>query len=276
MTIIAVILTAFLEQRKLINKIRCCFQAKLEQYIQYFSNRSINNQRELRLTYLFAAAPVAIILLALKFILIKHWITYTVLNIFLFALSVQILTWKEEAKNENAANNRSFITTYATRFFVPLFWFLILPSAIGSICYLIVMLLSSEMKSKNLDSMIYNVVVDKMLFYVNVVPYTLLFLLIAFAGNFEEASHYLVEQRKEFTKSFYQLENMLNQMVLLAIGKDKFQIGDFERQVEGLEADNLDNERFNPEITDYIVAILYRAGLFFVGLLALFNLATLF
>ncbi len=272
MTIITILLTIFLEQLKLLDNIRRMFLDKLTLYVSYFSNRNIINQRSLRLSYLFACIPIVLLLLGIKAILYKHEVVYAIFNIFLFILSVQIVNWKNESNH--ALNDRSIITTYATTFFAPLFWYIALPSAIGSICYLIIILLSNEMKSKNLDTMIYNVVVDKMLFYLNVVPYTLLFLLLAFAGDFEEVSHFLLEQRKQFSKSFYYLENTLHGAVLIAIGKGKFQIDDF-RHTEEIEAIHVEIERFDPQITNYIIAILYRAGLFFMGLLVIYDLAHL-
>ena len=99
---------------------------------------------------------------------------------------------------------------------------------------------------------------------------------IALAGDFEEAMHYILEQRKHFTKSFYFLENMLNELVLIAIGKDKFQIDQHVSHDKEFEATTLDSQRFTPEITAYIVAILYRAGIFFIGIIAIISLAKIF
>ena len=275
MSIIAILITSFLEQRAMLVKIREVFWKRLEAYVAYFTARPVTTQRELRLVYILACIPVIVVLAGVKLLLLKHYFTYSVINIILFILSVQILTWKEEAKNEQAADKRSFVTTYSMRCFAPLFWFLVLPSAIGSICYLIIICISEDFKSKNLDSMIYNVVVDKMLFYASVIPYTVLFIFIALAGNFEEVTHYILEQRKSYTKSFYFLENMLNEIVLISVGKGKFQIGDIVASEE-IEAGGLDEERFTPEITAYIVAILYRAGLFFIGVATLICIAKLF
>ncbi len=276
MSIFAILVTSFLEQTNMLVKLRIAFWEQIEKYVAYFTSRPITTQRELRLIYLFACLPVVVILTGLKLVLFKHFLIYTIINIFLFMLSVQVLTWKEEAKNIYAADKRSFVTTFAVRCFAPLFWFLVLPSAIGSISYLVIICLSADLKSKNSDLMIYNVVVDKMLFYASVIPYTILFLFIALAGDFEEVTHYILEQRKSYTKSFYFLENMLNEIVLIAIGKDKFQIGDNILVSEEFEASKLDHERFTTEITAYIVAILYRAGLFFIGIVALICISKLF
>ncbi len=277
MPIIALILTGILERRNLLTTARSAFNNQILRYISFFTTRTVETQRQIRYIYLFACLPVIIILLGLKLVLIKHMAIMLIINLFLFMLSIQILTWKEEAKQEEAADKRSFINTYATRFFAPLFWFLILPSAIGSISYLIIICQSAELKARNLDTLIYNHVVDKMLFYANLIPYALLFLLIALAGDFEEVTHYIVEQKKNFSKSFYFLENMLHEIVLIAIGKGKFQIdGTWYTDQGEIEAAVLDDQRFTREITAYIVAILYRASLFFIGIIAVVCIAAMF
>jgi len=274
MPIIAILITIFLEQRKLLTQVREVFNEKLVNYVRFFTHRSFNTPKELRYVYLFACLPIIVTLIIIKLLLFKYVIVYQLINLILFILSVEILTWKEEAKKHTQADNRSFISTYAIHFFAALFWFLVLPSAIGSICYLIIILISIELKNQALDSMIYNVVVDKMLFYANIIPYVILFVFIAIAGNFEEVTHFMVAQKKHFSKSFYFLENMLSEIVLIAIGKDKFQINP-KLIVEGIEAGSINSERFTPKITAYIVAILYRAGLFFIGMLAIISIANL-
>ena len=208
MSLFAIILTSILEQRNTLAKFRAFFWRYIEIYVGYFTNKQINSQRQLRLIYLFASLPVFIVLFIIKLLLLNHQIIYNLLNIILFILTVQILTWKNEAKDETVADKYSFITTYAVKFFVPLFWFMILPSAIGSICFLLIVSISATLKAKNIDLIIYNVVADKMLFYASVVPYTILFGFIALTGDFEEVTHYVLEQKNNFTKSFYFLENM--------------------------------------------------------------------
>ncbi len=276
MSLFAIILTSILEQRNTLAKIRAFFWRYIEIYVGYFTNKQINSQRQLRLIYLFASLPVFIVLFIIKLLLLNHQIIYDLLNTILFILTVQILTWKNEAKDETAADKYSFITTYAVKFFVPLFWFMILPSAIGSICFLLIVSISATLKAKNIDLIIYNLVADKMLFYASVVPYTILFGFIALTGDFEEVTHYVLEQKNNFTKSFYFLENMLNEIVLIAIGKDKFQLETKDLATDEIEAFKLEEERFTPEITAYIVAVLYRAGLFFIGVIALICIAKLF
>ena len=276
MSIFAILLTSFLEQQKLLGNVRAFFWKYLDIYVEYCTNKPIETQRQLRLIYLFACAPVFVVLIIIKLILLNHIVLYGLINIFLFILSVQMLTWKNEAKEESASDNRSFVTTYAVKFFVPLFWFVVLPSATGSISYLIIVAISRRLKEKNIDLIIYNVVADKMLFYASIIPYTILFGFIALAGDFEEVSYYVIEQKNNFSKSFYFLENMLNEIVLISISKDKFQLQKQALETDEIEAVKLKHEHFTPEITAYIVAVLYRAGLFFIGVIALICIASLF
>ncbi|MFN7095250.1 MAG: hypothetical protein ACK4M7_07795, partial [Burkholderiales bacterium] len=179
MSIIAIIITSFLEQQRLLAKVRAMFKSKLITYVSFFTNRSFNTPKELRYVYLLTCLPIIVVLVGVAILLANHHLIYGLINLVLFLLSVEILTWKEEAKEANQADKRSFISTYATHFFAPLFWFIVLPSATGSLCYLLITLISHDLKNKAGDSVIYNVVVDKMLFYANVIPYTLLFIFIA-------------------------------------------------------------------------------------------------
>ncbi len=278
-SVCAVVITSFLEYHKTIVKFRSWSYLLLEKYCSFFVVRNFKTQMEIRYAYLISIFPFILVLLLIKLLLLKFSIIYYLVEFLLFIATVQILTWKEMAKTSKFGdqfnNSNSFISIYATRFFVPLFWFIIFPCAIGSTSYLIIMIISAKLKEKGIDSIVYNIVVDKMLFYANIIPYYLLFIFIAIAGDFESVTHYLIENTKKLTKSYYYLDNMLHQLVLLSIKKDKFQI-DNTPYLEGTEANLVANEKFFPQITAYIVAVLYRAGLFFIGILALISIASLF
>lgn len=274
MSIFAIILTAFLEQKHLLNNIRKLFNKYLQLYIDFFTNRPVSSQREIRYIYLFACLPIIFILGAIGFILSYNIFAYFIFKLLIFMLCVHILTWKEQAKT--STNNYSYINTYAINFFAVLFWYLVIPAAIGAICYLIIITISNNFRDKGLDSVIYNVTVDKMLFYANVAPYTLLYILIALAGNFEEVTHFIVEQRKNINKSSFFLENILHEIILIAIGKEKFRLAQENYNPDDItEANLLQAEKFNPKINSYITAILYRAGLFFIGLIAIVSIANI-
>ncbi len=268
MLLISILITSILEQQKLLIKTRTFFNIKLLQYVRLFISRNFTNQREIRYAYLMACTPVVLVLILLHLILARYIFIYFLFKLIIFILCVQVLTWKEEAKSTNL-NNKSFafIHTYATRFFVPLFWFLVLPSGIGVGCYLIIMSISAELKNKGIDLVVYNVVVDKMLFYANVIPYCILYIFIAIAGDFENVSHYIVGQRKNFTKSFYFLDDMLNDSILIAVDKDRYQANSDE--LDNADAGQIKLDAFTPQMTTYIIAVLYRAGLFFIGIIAL-------
>lgn len=277
MPIIALILTVILERRNLLGKIRSGFNNQIKRYISFFTQRTVETQRQIRFIYLFACLPVVLILFGLKIVIAPHFfIIYTLLKLAIFICAVHILTWKEQSKTEIGARNYSFIETYAISFFAAFFWYLVLPAGIGLMCYVIITAISNEFKRQGLDSVIYNVVVDKILFYANVIPYSFLFLFIAIAGNFEDVTHHLVEQRKNFIKSFFFLENTLREIIFIAISKEKFKLNtEINRYNEATEAYDLDAEKFNPKINSYIVAILYRASIFFIALVCIISIANL-
>ncbi|MCC2625129.1 MAG: hypothetical protein K0R14_1002 [Burkholderiales bacterium] len=276
MPIIALILTGILERNNLLTTVRSAFNNQILRYISFFTTRTVETQRQIRYIYLFACLPIVLILIGIKIVFAPHfYFIYVLIKLALFILGVQVLTWKEESKTESAIKNYSFIETYAVYFFGAFFWYVVLPAGIGLMCYLIITAISNEFKHRNLDSVIYNVVVDKILFYANVIPYSVLFLFVAIAGNFEDVTHYLVEQRKNFVKSFFFLENTLREIIFIAIGKEKFKLNLDTNYNEATEAYELDAEKFNPQINAYIVAILYRAGLFFIAVVGIVSVANL-
>lgn len=275
MPIISIVLTFILEQRKLLTDFRAIFNNYLLSYISFFtSNKKITTQREIRYIYLFACLPVIIVLLVLKLSSNNHVYVLYLVKLILFILSIQFLTWKEQAKSSE--RNLAFIQTFATYFFAALFWYLVLPACIGLMCYLIIIAISEDLKHKAPDLVVYNVVVDKMLFYANIIPYSVLFVFIAIAGNFEDVMHYIVGERKNFNKSFFFLENTLNEIILIAISKEKFKVA--QKSYSGddaIEANELYQEKLSPEIRAYIVALLYRSGIFFTILVGIISVANL-
>ncbi len=59
----------------------------------------------------------------------------------------------------------------------------------------------------------------------------------------------------------------MHDIILIAVDKDKFQSSlDY---IDNAEAGSVQLDRFNPQMTTYVIALLYRAGLFFIGLIAL-------
>lgn len=271
MTIIAIIISLFLEQQRLLVKPREFFAKWLTKYLSYFTNKSFKNQRTIRYAYLFSCLPVVAILLTIRILLISHPLLYLIVIVIIFMFSVQLLTWKKKAAEVyNSSNFEEFISMYATGFFAPLLWFVLLPVGVGAVCYLIITQISLELKDKGMDIIVYNVVVDKMLFYANVIPYFVLYVFIAIAGNFEIVFHHILDKRKSFDKSFYFLNNTLHEIILLAIDKDKFQIK--QNEMDDTESGVVPTERFTPEIKSHIIAILYRAGIFFVGSLVVIML----
>ncbi len=266
MSFLAIFLTLFLEQQKLLSKLRSWFNEKMEAYTNLFTNKEFESVRAIRINFIYAIIPFLLVTIILMLLLYhKHHVIYFLINCFLFILCSDLLGWKEEAKQANPGSDfQQFVQTYATRFFATTFWFVVLPSSLGAICYLALTIMGKKLREKGKDSVVYTVVVDKMLFWLNVVPYTALFILIAAAGDFEEVMHYVLEQKKNFKLSFYFLETVLNEVAFIAIGKDKFKNSQAIEENEDFAHLRNSNNLFNPKVVDFVVALLYRSGIFFI------------
>lgn len=277
MSFLAILLTLFLEQQKLLGGLRSWFNEKIEAYTNLFTSKDFESVREIRLNFIYAIIPFLVVTVILMFFLYhKHHVSYFLINCFLFILCSDLLSWKEEAKQANPGSDfQQFVQTYATRFFATTFWFVVLPSSLGAICYLALTIMGKKLREKGKDSVVYTVVVDKMLFWLNVVPYTVLFVLIAAAGDFEEVMHYVLEQKKNFKLSFYFLETVLNEVAFIAIGKDKFKNSQAIEENEDFAHLRNSNNLFNPKVVDFVVALLYRSGIFFILAVTIISLVNL-
>lgn len=273
MSFLVVLLTFFLEQKKLLNGLRAWFSDKINQYANLFVKRDFHTVREIRTSFVLSIIPfllVSILLIGLLYN--NNYLIYFIINGFLYMACVDMLGWKEQAKMANPSRDfQQFVQTYATRFFATTFWFLVVPTAFGAIAYLVLSVIGNQLRSRANESMVYSVVVDKMLYWLNLIPYSLLCLLIAAAGDFEEVMRYLIEQRKHFKLSFYYLEQVLNEVAFIAIGKDKFKTGESELDIADLNQEHL----FRPEVISYVIALLYRTALFFIGLVSLISIVAL-
>jgi len=207
----------------------------------------------------------------------RHQIIYFLINCALFILCVDILGWKEEAKRANRSSNfQQFVQTYATKFFATTFWFIVLPSVLGSICYLVLNAMGNKLRARGEESIVYTVVVDKMLYWINLIPYSLLCIFIAAAGDFEAVMRYIIEQRGKVRLSFFYLETVLNEVAFIAIGKDKFAKVSYEAPEDGIEDFRNLNNLFDPRVVDFVVALLYRSGLFYIATISIISLINLF
>ena len=278
MSFLAIIVTLLLEQQKLLHGVRRWFNRKIEQYAGFFVNRDFQTVFEIRLQFIFAILPFVVLTLILLILpLSSHHIIYFFVNSLLFLLCVDMLGWKEEAKTTNRGRDfQQFVQTFATRFFATTFWFIVLPSCLGAIAYLVLTVIANKLRERGEDSLVYTVVVDKMLFWINIVPYTVLFFFIAAAGDFEDVMHYVIGQKGKVKLSFYYLENVLNEVAFTAIGKDKFTTANFDSLDDGIEDVRASHVLFDPKVVDYVVALLYRSGLFFVLAISVISIIILF
>jgi hypothetical protein len=267
-----------MEQQKLLHGVRRWFNAKMEQYANFFVNRDFQTVREIRVQFILSILPfVALTLILMLLPLSRHHVIYFIVNCFLFLLCVDMLGWKEEAKLTNRGSDfQQFVQTFATRFFATTFWFIVLPSCLGAIAYLVLTVIGNKLRQRGEDSVVYAMVVDKMLFWINIVPYTVLFVFIAAAGDFEEVMRYVLEQKGKIKLSFYYLENVLNEVAFIAIGKDKFAKANAYSDDDGIEDIRKTNSIFDPKVVDYVVALLYRSGLFFILAITVISIINLF
>jgi hypothetical protein len=278
MSFLAILLTLFLEQQKLLAGIRAWFNQKIEQYANLFVSRDFHTVREIRLHFIYALIPFLLLTIVLMLLPYnRHQISYFLINCFFFILCADLLGWKNEAKNTNRGKDfQQFVQSFATKFFATTLWFILLPSVLGSICYLVLTAMATKLRERGEESVVYAVVVDKMLFWINIIPYFLLVIFIAAAGDFEEVMRYMLEQRKHVKLSYYYLETALNEIAFIAIGKDKFKVSEANPDYEGIEDLRKNNNLFNPTIVDFVVALLYRSGIFFIAAITIISLGTLF
>lgn len=268
MSFLAIFVALFLEYKRLLGSVRRWFGNKINQYADFFVNREFNTVREIRLQFIFALLPfLGITLLLFILPLTDLDIIYYLINCALFILCVDILGWKEQAKQTDKGRDyQMFVQTFATRFFATTFWFMVFPSVLGAICYLTLNAMGAKLRARGEESMVYNVVVDKMLFWINLIPYSILVIFIAIAGDFEEVMHYVLGQRGKVKISFFYLETVLNEIAFLAIGKEKFSrtsVANYEEE-NGIENFHHQNNLFDPRVVDFVVALLYRVGIFFI------------
>lgn len=277
MTFIAILIAIIVEKNAWLIKTKHWFNRKLFLYASLFIKQKFNNQRDIRFAYFFAFIPVVLSIFLLKIILIKLEILYLIFNALIFILLVQTLSWKKEASSSTFKSDfQQFIQTYATNFFGVSFWYIVLPGAIGPLCYIITIMISDQLKNQAPESMVYHEIIDKMLFYANLIPYAILAILIALVGDFESSFHYILENAKQLNKSYYILEQSLNQLILLAIGKDKFKNEtNTDYYPESFALWN-NTKELNANILTYITAILYRAGIFFIGIIVLISIVYIF
>ena len=277
MSFIAIILNFFIEHHNIFKSGKKWFSRLIYSYAQLFMQKEFTTVRQIRVSFILAMIPFAIVIGLMQFLhLINHlsWI-YMIINGILFIFVVDMLGWKEEAKETNRNKDyQNFVQSYATNFFATTLWFILLPSILGSICYLALTAMANILRRKSINSMIYADVIDKMLFWINVLPYTILFIFIAIAGDFEAVMHQILAQKSKVKVSYFYLENLLNEIVYVAIGKDKFQMRKPKFNDDGFEAIER-HSSYDPQVIDYIVALLYRTGVFFIASIICISIADL-
>jgi membrane protein required for beta-lactamase induction len=258
MFMITIIIAALLEYKRFTKNIHNIYDRLQTSYVEFFINSPSKSGSLLKI-YLYACIPITVTLLLIHILLENYLIAKFVVELLLLIVSVRFLSWKN---HDISSHNHHLLTNrYAVSFFGALFWFTVIPGAIGAIDYIVIAALSQELKNKSFDSVAYNNAIDKILFYINIIPYSIIFLYVAIVANFEDIMHYLIGQYPRFCKSYYFLENILNELISQSISNDKKQ------------SDDLNVSYIDPKVRNYIVAILYRVGIFFVATISIISVA---
>ena len=269
MFILAILFTYFLEENMSVDEFRSKVYLKIRSLLCKFINfENITSQRKLRLLYLYTCLPFIVGDIVINLIFKNNYPIISIINIFFFVLFVDCRSWKRNSKSQNA-KQLFFVSDFANKFFVPSLWFIVLPYSTGLIFYFLVTEISNLLKENKIDSQVYNLTVDKMLFYVNFFPYLILYFLISLISNFEDVFHFLLDQKYKFSKSYYFLLNTLYEVILIAIRKENFKIEKnslFESDINDIYIHQKD---YTDDVLTYIIALLNRLVIFFLCFMAL-------
>ena len=269
MFILAIILTYILEEKFSLDDFRNSVISKTREFISKLINpERITTQRKLRLLYLYICLPVITTDIVINLIFKNNYVISLIINIFIFIIFVNINSWK---KNSNKTNAKQlfFISDFANNFFSASFWFIVFPYSSGLLAYYLITEISYVLKRNNIDSQVFNITIDKMLFYINFLPYLLLYFFISITSNFEDVFHILLEEKNKFNKSYYFILNLLYDVILVAIRKDNFKIEKNQLFDEDINDIYIHKIEYNDDVLTYIIALLNRVTIFFIGSMAL-------
>ena len=267
MYILAILCSYFLNEKLSLDNFRNTIYSQIILIINKFIKLiKITNQRKLRLLYFYICLPFVILDLGINLILEHHYVLYYIFNIFIFVVCVDITSWKKPVTVDNS-KHLFFISDFSNRFFAPSIWFIILPYSTGLIVYFLVLETSKVLKENKVDSQVYNITIDKILFYVNLVPYFILYIFIALVSNFEDVLHCLLEYRHKFIKSYYFLLKILHEMVLIAIRKEHFKLEKnqlFDSDINDIYIHQIE---YSEDVITYISALLNRIIIFLISVM---------
>ena len=239
--------------------------------VLFFLKEKFHSTLQMRIYFFSLIVPILIMLIVLMLITSKiTGILYFMLN-FVAYVSCTNFALFSDLKND-IIDIKQVVYNYAKGFFASSFWFVVLPGPIGVVIYFILTNVSDRLKVNKQDLLIYNLVIDKMLFWLNLLPYMLLSCLFALVGNFEQVFFYAIKNFKYKISAFY-LEDFLFELSLLAVDNKKNIIDDYGYQAISHYS------YIDQNGVDRITALLYRVTLFFVAIIlittVLYNIALL-
>lgn len=269
MTAIIIVLAFYLEKIQVVQLFKKNVQRLLHAYINFFLKEKFHSTFQMRLYFLGLVIPITFLLIGLMILTSKIFgLLYFLLNLVAYIACVDFSIFGVFRNKDKVSDLKQVVTDYASSFFACSFWFVVLPGPIGIVLYFILVHVAQQLKANCQELLIYNLVIDKMLFWLNLFPYALLSTMFGLVGNFEKSLSYLLEHFKYKISSFY-LENILYELSLAAVDKKQTVMDDYGYQ----------------SLTDYnivsqddirsVVALLYRCTVLFVFIIFLLNISHL-
>lgn len=269
MTAIIIVLAFYLEKIQVVQLFKKNVQRLLHAYINFFLKEKFHSTFQMRLYFLGLVIPITFLLIGLMILTSKIFgLLYFLLNLIAYIACVDFSIFDVFRSKEQVSDLKQVVTDYASSFFACSFWFVVLPGPIGIVLYFILVHVAQQLKANRQELLIYNLVIDKMLFWINLFPYALLSTMFGLVGNFEKSLSYLLEHFKYKISSFY-LENILYELSLAAVDKKQTIMDDYGYQ------SLTDCNVVSQDDIRSVVALLYRCTVLFVFIIFLLNISHL-
>jgi len=251
--IIAYLLDKYIRQ----SKIKQFYFRLIARYSNLFTSKKPRSVKHIRQSFIFSIIPILAIGIALS-VLFDNTIGYFfffIFNTFIFCLACDFYSWRNVPHNnaDDKLISRT-IHSFMTHQFALVIYFLIMPSISGVVIYTLLNTSAQTIKKNNTESLVQFDVVDKMLFWLNLIPYSIMFVFISLAGDFDSTIYTLLKQKNKFKISSYYLEQLLNQLVLNSVRKTDTDLND-EVNESGLTKNNV----YEINFYNHVKALLFRA-----------------
>jgi membrane protein required for beta-lactamase induction len=267
MTAVIIVLAFYFEKLDYVRLFKKSVQRVLQAYIDFFLKERFQSTFQMRLYFLGLVIPIFTLLVGLMIITSKIFgLLYFLLNFVAYLSCVDFSIFYRLREKDNIVDLKQVVYDYSGNFFACSFWFVALPGPLGVVLYFILVHVSDRLKANKQELLIYNLVIDKMLFWLNLFPYSLLSVMFALVGNFERVISYLLDNFKYKISSFY-LENFLFELSLSAVDKKQVITDDYGYQSVA-DCNNISKDEVYS-----VVALLYRCTVLFVLMILMLNLS---